>query len=96
MAGGKIMSDQKTKTMWKLCFDRISEHEITRESNSSVWFKTSHGNECRELRLTTYYQWFNTKEQAKLTLLKRKQSDLEYHGTMIVRLRDEIKKIEAL
>ena len=48
---------------------KITEWEIVRQSEKSVWFlRKSFGSEKlteeRELRITSYYRWFDTKEEA--------------------------------
>ena len=79
------------KTMFRVLFDSISEYEVTKTSDKSVWYITSRGNADRDLRSTNYYSWFDTFEEAKEFIVKK--ADLKYNS-LVMQLCNAKEKLE--
>lgn len=65
-------------TMFKLFFGSITEFKVIKTSDKSVWFhrETRAGDtvDDRELLKTSYYQWFDSKQDAIDALYERLSS----------------------
>ena len=82
------------KTMYAAIYwaGRIKKHTVVKESEVSIWLESG----SRELKSTTYQQWFNSFEEAKNHLIQSaeaKVSSLEYQ---IQSERERTEKIKAL
>ena len=81
--------------MFKTCNDRIEEVEVTRVTEKSVFLSSRfHKNvERRQERLNGYESFFETWEEARSYLVKKKKREIENHETTLRTLNNELDKL---
>ena len=72
----------------------ITEHEILKETPKQIIYLYPAGHERKELKVTEWHQWFDTKEEAKSYLIdncikkiKQLNEQLNYAGEMLAKLK---------
>lgn len=77
----------------------ISKHEIIKETDKNVFFKTNSGREAREMKISDWQSWHNSFFEAKEFLIKKELNEInklkyqiEYHENNIC----EINKLKDL
>lgn len=78
---------------WNILIEVI---EMTRESDSTIWFKDSSGNEDRCLKMSGSYQVWDSFQEAKNYLLDIQKKAIEQYTGYIERCNDRITTIKQL
>ncbi len=72
--------------------DEITEREIIRTSDTSVFYINSRGKEEREKILTTYHKWFLTRNEAIKSIQDKYAKFIEYHSNMVTENHNKLQK----
>jgi len=84
------------KTMFRTTdyLNQITEFEVIKTTDKSIYFINKIGKEERELRNTNYYNWFETKEEAVNFHKERLNKIIISSENKISRAKEELKKLE--
>jgi len=78
---------------YKAQFSSIIPLETVRETDAFYWLSD---NGPRNAKETTYHKLFDTFDDAKKYLIRKKQNEIEIYEINLRRLRDELAQIEIL
>jgi len=71
---------------------KIDEVEVIKQTESSIWVKNWKGEPRRELKSTTYTDYFDTWEFAKNHIVNREKRKLEWAKESLKRAEDDYRK----
>jgi hypothetical protein len=77
-------------------FLSIEEFEVVKETDKQVTFIRDNGKEYKESRSSAYTSWHDSKEDAKLEVIRRIKFDINKLDSQIKYQKERIKEVEAL
>jgi hypothetical protein len=81
---------------YKIRFDEIHEYEVIKETKTQLVFINEVGEEKREYKLTSWYSWHDTYEDAKQFLIAEQTNEINKYNKQIEFCKEKIEKYKLL
>ena len=82
--------------MYRVVWEEIKKHSITRSTDKSVWFLSERGIELRESKRSLHMNWFDTFDEAKKFLIDEVNFELGSLEGKTSAARQKLARLEKL
>lgn len=81
---------------YRAVFDKVDKHKIEKETDKQVVYIGTNGHAYKEAKLSSWYSWHNTFEEAKLFLIKTKIADINQIKDQLEYENEQLDKLQKL
>ena len=81
---------------FKAMFNKIEQVEVERETEKMVVVKDSHGQSRKESKITDFYSYWDTWDEAKIHLIEQAEHEVKKREVELLAAKNRLERINQL
>ena len=81
---------------YRALFEQIESYEVVKETPKQIIYINNSGREIREQKMTGYYSWHDSYDDAKQALIEKHSDDVEKKERQLEYAKEKLRKVGGL